>query len=229
MAEHSLLSERSTQYGNSRSPSVYSQNCETGIARIPSDSAFTDNNIARSPCGTALNDSKIQSEELIIHNDVELADEVLDILGEGPQEKDKHSFVIHSALASRWNHILTNGISETEFSSLITKYKLPNNCDMLSPPVLNPETKTIIPQNIQKKDDAYIKFQTTLGTGIAALGMGIDNILSDSKNLPLTYKEVLLPCLSDAGRLLTNFFHDLSMARRSFIYPYMNKNTKELL
>lgn len=147
VAEHSLLSERSTQYGNSRSPSVYSQNCETGIARIPSDSAFTDNNIARSPCGTALNDSKIQSEELIIHNDVELADEVLDILGEGPQEKDKHSFIIHSALASRWNHILTNGISETEFSSLITKYKLPNNCDMLSPPVLNPETKTIIPQN----------------------------------------------------------------------------------
>lgn len=68
-----------------------------------------------------------------------------------------------------------------------------------------------------------------MGTGIAALGMGIHNILSDSENLPLAYKEVLLPCLSDAGRLLTNLFHDLSMARRSFIYPYMNKNTKELL
>lgn len=211
-----------------RSPSV-----PRSAARDPCDSANAPNDsFAHSPSGMA---SLIEDEDaslhdaVVIHNDVQLPEDVLNILGEDPGVEQGDGGTIHSALASRWTHFITNGLTENECTKLIQKYKIPSNCPLLTPPAINPESKSIIPLNMRKKDDAYIRFQTKLGTGIAALGKGIDYILSDKENLPSTQKDVLLPCMSDAGRLLADLYHDLSMARRSFIFPYMNKETKEIL
>ncbi|XP_050306065.1 uncharacterized protein LOC126743132 [Anthonomus grandis grandis] len=84
-------------------------------------------------------------------------------------------------------------------------------------------------KNIRNKNNAYVQFQTKLGISLAILGKNIDGILNEAENMPPLCKEVLLPGLSDTGRFLTSLFYDLTMARRSFIYSYMNKDTKELL
>ncbi|CAH1976808.1 unnamed protein product [Acanthoscelides obtectus] len=46
---------------------------------------------------------------------------------------------------------------------------------------------------------------------------------------PSIYKDALLPSLSDSGRILSSLFHDSTMARRMFTYPYMNQSIRELL
>lgn len=128
-------------------------------------------------------------------------------------------------MSVRWTHIITNGLPEDEYNSLLKKYTVPTNCALLAPAVLNAETQTVVPTNIQRKDDASVKFQTKLGIGLSALG--IQTLLSEKDAFSTQYKDVLLPCFLDAGRLLTALFFYLSLARRSFIYPYMNKNTKD--
>uniref|UniRef100_A0A1Y1L689 Uncharacterized protein n=2 Tax=Photinus pyralis TaxID=7054 RepID=A0A1Y1L689_PHOPY len=80
-----------------------------------------------------------------------------------------------------------------------------------------------------KKDAAYVSFQTKLSAGIIGLGKGIDKLLNDSANHQDLHTSSLLPLLSDAGKILNGLFFDLSMARRSFIFPYLNKNTKDIL
>lgn len=201
------------------------------VARDPSVSANTPESVAHSPgdMTTQSPDISVISDELVIHNDIALPEDVLNILGEDPSSKENETFKLHAALANRWSHILTNGLAKSDHDNIVQKYKIPSNCNLLSPPIVNPEIKGIIPSNIKKKDEAYVQFQTKLGLALTALGKGINSILTESVNLPPAYKEKLLPELSDSGRLLTGLYSDLSMARRSFIYPYMNKDMKELL
>lgn len=219
-----------SQYRRSSARSVYSMANNSNFdnnsgARDPSDLANTVGSIAHSPCGTAV----LDTDELIIHNDVDLSEDVLNILGTDPSPKNTEVFQLHTALSARWSHIITKGLPENEYNNIIQKYGIPLNCPLLSAPTNNPEAKAIIPPNIQKKDEAYVQFQSKLGHALAALGKGIDSILKETENMPVSYKDKLLPYLSDSGRLLSSLFHDLSMARRSFIFPYMNKHTKELL
>lgn len=61
---------------------------------------------------------------------------------------------------------------------------------------------------------------------MAALGKGIDFLL---KNTSEAHNDTLLTNLSDAGRLFTSLYFELTSARRTFVYPYMNKETKDLL
>nr|CAI5865784.1 unnamed protein product [Callosobruchus analis] len=203
-----------------RSRSVFSQ-AAISVARDRSVSPITDGQSTMAD----LQDQNV----LTLENDVELPEEVLCILGDDFENKEKDTVKIHAALASRWSKLVAHGMADTDYNSLAQKYKVPSNFPLLAPPILNPEAKNIIPLNIQKKDNAYVQFQSKLGSGIAALGRGIDSILSCTESMPNFYKESLLPNLSDAGRILSGLFYDLSLARRTFIYPYMNKNTKELV
>ncbi|XP_050312227.1 uncharacterized protein LOC126747546 [Anthonomus grandis grandis] len=249
-AERTKRRGRSTSVGRSRSPTVARSRLSTpsrsvrqkqadnspvisdfnnssSVAQDPRGLASTldyDESIAHSPSGVAS-----PTDELLIHNDYDLPEEVLNILGDDPSIKDSEQVKVHPALASRWSNILIKGLSEADTTGILQKYKIPVNCPLLVPPTLNPESYAIIPQNIRNKDNAYVQFQTKLGMGLAILGKNIDGILNEADNMPPLCKEVLLPGLSDTGRLLTSLFYDLTMARRSFIYPYMNKDTKELL
>nr|CAI5849321.1 unnamed protein product [Callosobruchus analis]CAI5849796.1 unnamed protein product [Callosobruchus analis] len=90
-------------------------------------------------------------DTVVIHNDVQLPDDVLDMLGEAPNPTPSDAGSIHSALAERWLHTITQGLAEEEKEKLIQKYKTPANCPLLIPPTINPETKSIIPQNIQRR------------------------------------------------------------------------------
>ncbi|XP_031334820.1 uncharacterized protein LOC116164743 [Photinus pyralis] len=229
---------QSPGFRSSRSSSRYSRRSSfetdrrsilsvSGNPRGAAETAVRDTHI---PCDVshAEKQSPIQ-DELIIHNDVVLPDEILGILGEDPSAEISSSFSLHSALSARWSHILSKGLSEIDVASLLDKCKKPSNCPLLTPPVINPEIRALLPHNMLKKDAAYVSFQTKLSAGIIGLGKGIDKLLNDSANHQDLHTSSLLPLLSDAGKILNGLFFDLSMARRSFIFPYLNKNTKDIL
>lgn len=119
-------------------------------ARTPSESASTARDIALSPRDQTLSAPE-QDDALIIHNDVDLPLEVLNILAKDPLVDDSQQVNIHQALADRWSHLITTGLPTNEAEALEQRYKVPINCPLLTPPELNVETKLLIPPNIIKK------------------------------------------------------------------------------
>lgn len=205
------------------------------LARSPCESAQVCTDDAHSPSGVASlynNNDALNTDDasLIKHNDVELPGDVLQILGEDPSKKDDTgSHKLHQVLASRWGHIIGHGLPKSDQMVILEQYKFPENCEYLIPPNINPEILPILSNASVNKDSCYIQFQNHLGYGLSALGKGINFVLEDIENIPQQTRDNLLTCLSDSGKILTNLFYDLTMARRSFITPLLNKNIKSLV
>nr|CAH7746849.1 unnamed protein product [Callosobruchus chinensis] len=176
---------------------------------------------------TGRNESPNDGEGLVIHNDVELPDDILCILGDDPNKDQTTSFTLHPALASRWSHILTNGIDSEVLEKLRTTYGLPSNTRMTAPRI-NPEISVILSAPQQARDNAHLQYQTSVGTALSALGSGLNILLQQDQNIPSDVKESLLKPFGDAGRILANVFASISSNRRKMILPLLAKNIKEI-
>lgn len=165
---------------------------------------------------------------LLIHNDVVLPDDMLDLLGENPEAIKAKHFTLHEALASRWRHTIINGLKKDNCSDLLNKYEVPVNLKELLAPKLNPEILAILSKPNGARDASNAEVQNQLGKGLVALGKAISTVLKDN-SLTKENKEVLLENLGDSGRILTNLFHRVSVTRRNLITPLLNKNIKELI
>ncbi|CAG9822481.1 unnamed protein product, partial [Phaedon cochleariae] len=152
-----------------------------------------------------------------------LDEETLRCLGGDPSENDKKETQCHAELAPRWTKILKNGLDQDMKTSLIAKYPIPSNCTRLSAPMINPEIKKLLSQSQLTKDKVQTLGQNQLGTGIVALGEAI-NILLVTKNRD---KE-LLTHLCDAGQLLTDLHHSMSISRRKQIIPLLSRSASEI-
>nr|CAI5851673.1 unnamed protein product [Callosobruchus analis] len=173
------------------------------------------------------NESPNDGQELIIHNDVELPDDILGILGEDPNKDPTTSFTLHPALASRWSHILANGLDSEVLEKLRTTYGLSSNTRMTAPRI-NPEISVILSTPQQARDNAHLKYQASVGTALSALGSGLNILLQQDQNISPSVKESLLKRFGDAGRILANIFASISSNRRNMILPLLAKNVKEL-
>ena len=160
---------------------------------------------------------------LVINNEVELDEATLEILGDDPENKKGQTIELHTALVSRWKYILTKGLSKESRSEISNRYPFPSNCIHLNAPKLNPEVQQMLLPLSLKRDRYQMLSQQQLGAGITALGTVINTVLKES-NL---YKP-LLPGLTDAGKLLTDLHYNLSISRRSWITPQLNKDVKQL-
>lgn len=169
-------------------------------------------------------------DALVIHNDVDLSDDLLKILGENPETNDSNAYVLHAALAPRWRHTLLNGTKKDELMNILAKYDVPSNLAALSPPKLNPEILSILPKSNLMTDGSHSEVQNSLGKGLCALGKGITFLLHNTEeSISKESKETLLTLLSDSGRILTSLFHRVSVTRKNTIVPLLNKNIKDLV
>ncbi|CAH1106621.1 unnamed protein product [Psylliodes chrysocephalus] len=85
-----------------------------------------------------------KEEELILHNDIDLSEEVLSILGSNPEEAKNQSVSLHDALIPRWRNNVVHGLPRDEATALLHKYLVPSNLPNLTPPSLNPEIVAIL-------------------------------------------------------------------------------------
>ncbi|CAL1671700.1 unnamed protein product [Lasius platythorax] len=91
-------------------------------------------------------------------------------------------------------------------------------------PKVNLEIISIMSEIAVKRDQHFLGTQNCVGSAISALAAAISLILEDPEDG--INQESLTEFLCDAGKLLTDVFHQQSIARKSFITPLINKEVK---
>ncbi|XP_063622385.1 uncharacterized protein LOC134794504 [Cydia splendana] len=125
---------------------------------------------------------------------------------------------------SRWQNILAKGLSKELKESLTKEYLIPNNCDLLMAPTLNPEVRVALPDPLVKRDTSLLYKQKQLGIALSALASVTEMVLANE-----TSKQKLLKPLSDACRILCDSHFTETRTRRGFIISSINAKLKQTL
>lgn len=156
-------------------------------------------------------------------DDPELDEEILSLLGEAPLVKTSLGKNIHKEIASRWQELLSRGLSKEVKDNLCQQYAVPGNCDLLMAPTLNPEAKAALTSFNIKRDHALKDNQQQIGTALSALSQATELLISKE-----TPEKVLKP-LSDACRLLCDYHNVQTKTRRNFVISAVKPELKDML
>ncbi|XP_074104093.1 uncharacterized protein LOC141530713 [Cotesia typhae] len=169
--------------------------------------------------------TKIQPEETKKET-LSLDSEVLKILGEDPNVKPENSVELHTEIKNRWKAWMKEGLSDEIKKNLLKKY--PRKGDLYTePPKINLEIMGALAEVTKKRDQHFVEIQEQVGTAIIAVGSAMSILLKDPDEEVDELK--LLECLSDAGKVLAETFHQHSAARKAYITPVMKKSVKSLV
>ncbi|KAL4714957.1 hypothetical protein ACJJTC_003108 [Scirpophaga incertulas] len=139
-------------------------------------------------------------EEPASDQGTELDPDILQLLGSDPTQEKSFGENLHKDLATRWKHILTNGLPKAEKVELLKQYLPAENCTYMKPPVLNPEIKSAL-SDINVKRDSY----------------------SEQKQYQMS------SCLSAIGRILCDTHYRESLSRRFAIVNSISKHKREVI
>ncbi|XP_043465394.1 uncharacterized protein LOC122500502 [Leptopilina heterotoma] len=211
-SEHSSHSESRGQIHNR-------QNRVRSRSRSCSASVRVASHSAGQPDKEVRNDKEDQSKQTNAS-----VSKKLDILGENPSSNEQKEIKLHPDLVARWKHWMSSGITESVKDDLLKNYPRKGDC-LLEPPQLNPEIKTPMTDVAKKRDDHFQDLQRLVGSALSSVGLAISDLLGEEEFDP--FKQLQL--LSDAGKLLTEMFHSISVARRAFITPGYTKVVRDIL
>ncbi|KAM3958510.1 LOW QUALITY PROTEIN: uncharacterized protein ACR2FA_007473 [Aphomia sociella] len=151
--------------------------------------------------------------------------EILELLGEDPQNHKLHGDSVHKDIATRWMHILINDLHKDTHSELVKRYLPPENFPNIRPPKLNLEVKAALPEINVKKDLYIVNKQTQLASGLAAIGQALSWALETKTTVP----QNIIKSLGDAGRLICDSHYRESMSRRYAALNTLNKNIRDTI
>ncbi|XP_045773393.1 uncharacterized protein LOC123879142 isoform X1 [Maniola jurtina] len=163
--------------------------------------------------------------------DPELDGSILSLLGDAPENNSELGLPIHKDIATRWQEILQKGLKEDIKKDLIKLYPIPNNLEILIPPILNPEVKAALTEPLVKRDFAIFHRQKQTGIALSALGRSVDSIVNDpDKSLQnIEIKSALLRPISDACRILCDLYQLETKRRRTHIINSINNKMKDIV
>lgn len=156
--------------------------------------------------------------------DQDLDEDTLQLLGDAPKTDISMGPSVHKDIANRWQDILAKGLAKDVKEKLLKSYFVPNNCDLLLAPALNPEVKAALQDALVKRDTALMYKQNQLGVALSALASATDMIISNE-----TSKQKLLKPISDACRILCDSHFWETKTRRNFVISSININLKDAL
>ncbi|XP_060806451.1 uncharacterized protein LOC132903110 [Amyelois transitella] len=201
---------------------IYSDSDNSDYEQEGADLIHSANDVLSSP--TTTNSNEIPSTSQAVENtDSELDNEILVLLGSAPKIDNKFGKPTHKDLASRWQDILSKGLSKDEKDRLLNEYLIPENCDMLVAPSLNAEVKVALADNMVKRDSSLLAKQKQLSVAIAAINQAIEMTISKE-----SHTKILKP-LSDACRLLCDSHFSDTRTRRGFVISSINQELRETL
>ncbi|KAL4715709.1 hypothetical protein ACJJTC_006288 [Scirpophaga incertulas] len=163
-------------------------------------------------------------EEPASDQGTELDPDILQLLGSDPTQEKSFRENLHKDLATRWKHILTNGLPKDEKVELLKQYLPAENCTYMKPPVLNPEIKSALSDINVKRDSYSEQKQYQMSSCLSAIGKAL--------NLALTQIDIspeIVKTLSDAGRILCDTHHRESLSRRFAIVNSISKHKREVI
>lgn len=128
-------------------------------------------------------------------NILTLDPDILQLLGEDPTNQRNYGDSLHKDIASRWTHILVNGLSKETQMELMKCYLPPENCPSMKAPKLNLEIKAALSDVNIKKDLYSQSKQNQLASSLAAKGRALNWALLSNNTVP----QDIIKSLSDAG------------------------------
>lgn len=165
-------------------------------------------------------------EPLPLEECLELNQDILTILREDSSKEKSFSDNLHKDIASRWQHILLNGLQKENRSELLKAYLPPENCPQMRAPKLNLEIKAALSELNNKKDVYCQNKQNQLASCLSALGKALNMILVNNQD---DKSQEIIKSLSDAGRLLCDYHFKESQSRRYAVINVINKETKDTI
>lgn len=140
---------------------------------------------------------------------------------------------IFPPLSEAWTTVFKTGILQDQKTELLKKYPTPKNLLLSRAPPINPEVKTALMSSksgvILKKDSYQMDIQGQLGIGLCALGEAFSDLLKkevDDK-FDINFSKVNT-FLGDAGRILADVHHEISVSRRACLTPYLSHTAKNV-
>lgn len=210
---------------NRSSPHPERTHREARVSRTPSDDRLSNNSVSATP---DLMSNTVDLDVLSLHPEENLAPEIAALLGDDPNNVHVCNKEIHEALASRWGHIILNGLSKESIKELCDQYDTPTNLLALKPSLLNPEVLSVLDKQPAIRDAALMENQRLLCKAISALASGISPLLVDS-NTQIENKCQLIGDLCNSGRIMCHLFQKLTQNRRSLIVPFLNGDMVEAI
>ncbi|KAG5899175.1 hypothetical protein JTB14_029007 [Gonioctena quinquepunctata] len=133
---------------------------------------------------------------------------------------------LNEGLVTRWSNYLTNGIDKEIRVELSSRWQIPENCQTLSAPKVNPEMDAILSSLDKKKDSVLAGLQDKLGTGLAAIGSVLNKMLSG--DISEETRSQITPDLVDAGRIFCEVHFLISKHRKHQFYPTLDKTVQKV-
>lgn len=134
--------------------------------------------------------------------------ETLQLLGN--ETANKFGPEIHNIIVDIWSKIIKEGISKEEKKVIAEKYPRPSNFTMLKAPDLNAEIKELAKGVALKKDSFNASSQNTLSSGMTAISLVLNDLLT-KKEIDM---DTIIGRLGNAGRLLSELHHAFSISQR---------------
>lgn len=127
---------------------------------------------------------------------------------------------ISPSLASLINTASTS-LCDTE--SLVNNYHIPENCDMLAPPLINQEIWKILDKKSRSYDRLFVEIQTLVAAGMVPIIKLVEHLKES-----LSKNEKCKQLLSDSLTLFGQVQYHLSLRRRYLIRPSLKAKYKNL-
>ena len=122
---------------------------------------------------------------------------------------------ISTSLASLNNAACT---SQCETDDIVSRYKLPSNCEKLAPPLVNAEIWNDMPQRAQTYDKSFRDIQSLIATGILPI-IKLASLLKPQIKSNVEAKTMI----ADALTLFGQAQYNLSLRRPYMIRPQLKK------
>ncbi|CAH1956886.1 unnamed protein product [Acanthoscelides obtectus] len=154
----------------------------------------------------------------------ELNDDILLALGDEVELPQTTGPSIQQDVADRWKTVINKELEDEKRRDIMKKYPPPENAHNFGAPKLNAVVKQAVVDSVAKRDSRLSCQQAQVGSGLSAIAIVISDLLkTEGGNTELIEK------LSDAGRLLSDVHHTLSVSRKELAILNLNKEWKETL
>ncbi|XP_067205914.1 uncharacterized protein [Linepithema humile] len=171
-------------------------------------------------------DVAIGKEEITEMVSEQEKDSALKVLGMDPKDSKFKQVKYHPELKNTWLKWKNEGLPEKNKKEILESYNRKGDLYMEAPQ-LNLEIIPLLTEVAKKRDQHFTDTQNCVGTAIAALGAAVSMLL-DPPEEGLD-EDIFTDYISHAGQILTDVFHQQSIARKSFITPQLNKSIKPVV
>ncbi|XP_020297308.1 uncharacterized protein LOC109861882, partial [Pseudomyrmex gracilis] len=155
----------------------------------------------------------------------QVKDSALKVLGVDPNFCTFKKLTYHPELKNTWSK-WKNGLPAQNKKDIVESYDRKGDFYMEAPK-LNLEILPLLSDIAKKRDQHFVQTQNCVGTPIAALGAAVSLLLEPPQDG--LDEDLFTDLISHAGQILTDVFHQQSVARKSFITLQLNKSVKPVV